>query len=191
MRIRIIWIILVLLVSPLIVRAESKPLPETYVSADEMTTFRYPTGWTFDAEQPGLVIVGTSPKMLNFYDGTISSGDAAVFVFFSNAEDEYLRGYFADDDLVGVTAKLIDTLYSGGGDPNVGFTTPSPTTFADFPALRSDGSFLGNHIFLIVVERPEHIFSMVIGFAAESELKKFEPKLLAIAESVNYRPPSQ
>jgi hypothetical protein len=191
MPLRIGWILLLLFVVPLIVRAESKPLPETYVSDDEATTLRHPTGWIVWADQPGLVIVSTSDKPTLVGQENISPGEAAVVVLFSNADDGYLRAYFQGDDAAAILDHFIQTLFVPSMGNVVEFGIPHDTHFADFPAVRSDGLFFDSSINVIVVDRGSGRYSLVVLLTTASEQTKFEPKLLAIAESVNYRPPSQ
>jgi len=169
----------------------TKLLPETYVTDDETMTLRYPTGWVIDSEQPGLVIVATSEDALDVGDETLPSGEAAVAVLFSSADDEYLREYFSGDDPVAVLDNIIDMLFSVESDINVEITTPESMTFADYPAARAQGIYMDNRVLLIVADRGGDGFSLIIALAAESDFAKFEPKLLAIAESVNFLPPTE
>ena len=193
-RIRFIYIFLTMLLlgtlATSVVAQSAKLLPETYVSDDESMTLRYPTGWVIDSEQPGLVIVATSEDILDIGNETIPSGEAAVAVLFSSADDEYLREYFSGSDSVTVLDNIIKTLFSDASDINVEFTAPESITFADYPAARAQGIFLDNRVLLIVVDRGGDVFSLVIGISAESDFAKYEPKLLAIAESVNFLPPT-
>ena len=166
-------------------------LPETYVSDDESMTLRYPTGWVVESDQPGLFIVATSEDMLDLGNENVPAGEAAVAVLFSNADDQYLREYFVGDDPAAVLDNIIKTLFSSNTDINVEFTNPTGTIFNDLPAARSDGLFMGNHVFLMVNALGNDVYSLIIGITTVSELDKFEPKLLAIAESVNYQPPGE
>ncbi len=186
-RIQIAWIVTMLLVAPLIVRAQSKPLPETYVSEDERMTLRYPTGWVIEANQPGSIIVSTS---YDIKGDTLPPGEAFISIGFINDEQGYFRDYLASDDLVGMMNGFIDSVLNGAADLQVEFNTPSSTTFAGFSAVRSDGSLLDSHIFIIMAERDDDMFNIVIGGTSAAEFNKFEPKLLAIAESAQYVPPT-
>lgn len=169
----------------------SKPLPESYVSDDETMTLRYPTGWVVESDQPGLLIVATSEEMVDFNNDTVPPGEAAVAVLFSNADDQYLREYFSGDDPVAVLDNIIKTLFSSDTDINVEFTTPTATSFDDLRAARADGLFMGNHVFLIVSQDNSDVYRLIIGITTVAELDKFEPKLLAVAQSVNFQPPSE
>ncbi len=169
----------------------SKPLPETFVSDDESMTLRYPSGWAVEYDQPGMVIVATNEELFDLGDENIPLGEAAVAVLFSNSGDSYMEEFFVGDDPAAILANVIDSVFSNGGsDMNIEFTTPAETTFNELPAARSDGLFMGNHVFLIVNALDNGGYRLIIGITTMAELDKFEPKLLAIAESVNFQPPS-
>lgn len=167
----------------------AKPLPETYVSDDETMTLRYPTGWVVETDQSGMVIVATSEEMIDLGDENLPPGEAAVAVLFSNA-DSFMDEFFAGDDPVAILDNLINTMFSTGSDVNIEFTTPAEITFNDLPAARSDGLFMGNHAFLIVSALESGDYRLIIGITNQAELDKFEPKLLAIAESIRFQPSS-
>ena len=189
-RLRVVWITLALLTVPLIAYAQSKPLPETYVS-DEVTTFRYPTGWTIDAEQPGLVIVTTKDHAIQLGSDFMSPGEAAVIVLFSNADDAYLREYFEENSPTAMMNHLIQRLLVPNLRGDLKFTALETVEFANFPAVRSSTTFQDNNFSLILADRGNGLYSLVIAITAASEFNKYEPKLLTIAESVHYQPRSQ
>jgi hypothetical protein len=168
----------------------AKPLPETYVSDDETLTLRHPTGWVVETDQPGIVIVATSEEMIDLGDDNIPSGEAAVAMVFSNTGDSFMRELFIGDDPTAILNNFINTMFSNGSDSDIEFTTPASTTFDELPAARSDGLFMGNHAFLILNEREDGSYSLIIGITTVDELDKFEPKLLAIAQSINFQPPN-
>jgi hypothetical protein len=186
------YILLTLLVLGLLpataVAQSATALGETYVSDDETMTLRYPTGWFIDSEQPGLVIVASNENAFDVGDEPLAPGQAVVAVVYSTAEDEYLQEYFSGDDPVEVLDTIIETLFSAEIDPFVEFTPAQTATFGDDAAARSDGLFMKNHIFLVVAADSRGDYRLVIGLTAEADYAKYEPKLLAIAESVNYLP---
>lgn len=174
------------------VMAQQATLPETYVSDDETTTLRYPSGWFVDYADPGMVLVATNPDLFDLGDETVPSGEAAVAVVFATAENQFLDEMFIGDDPVAILELFIDSIFSSESDFSVEFTTPAPTVFGSAEtAARADGLFLGNHVFIIVASRDADSFSIVVGITAEADHVKYEPKLLAIAESVNYLPPAR
>jgi hypothetical protein len=170
-----------------------KPLPETFVSDDETLTLRYPAGWVVEYEESGMVIIATSQDMIDLGDENVPPGEAAVAVLFSNTAADYMEEFFVGDDPVAILDNLIETVFSNntGADVNIEFTTPVEITLNDMPAARSDGLFMGNHVFLIANEREDGSYSVIIGVTTVEELDKFEPKLLAIAESINFQPSSE
>lgn len=169
-----------------------KPLPETFVSDDETMTLRYPAGWVVEYQESGMVIIATSQDMFDLGDENVPPGEAAVAVLFSNTAAPYMEEFFVGADPVAILDNLIETVFSNnsGSDVNIEFTTPAETALNDMPAARSDGLFMGNHVFLIASEREDGNYSVVIGITTVEELDKFEPKLLAIAESINFQPPN-
>jgi hypothetical protein len=170
-----------------------KPLPETFVSDDESLTLRYPAGWAVEYEESGMVIVATSEEMFDLGDENIPPGEAAVAILLSNAAANDMDEFFVGDDPVAILDNLIKTVFSTGvdADMNIEFTPPIEISFNGLPAARSDGLFMGNHAFLIANEREDGNYSIIIGITTVDELDKFEPKLLAIAESINFQPPSE
>jgi hypothetical protein len=191
MRFRLYCAVLALLLTPLIARAEHKPLPEAYVSDNEWLTLNHPTGWVVWADQPGLVIVSTSDEPIRVGQDSISPGEAAVVVLFSNADDSYLREYFQGSSPAAVLDHFIQTVFVPATDAAVEFSESEAIHFADYPAARADGTFSNNSIFAIVADRGNGLYSLIIGITSPDELAKFEPKLLAIAESVRYLPQSE
>lgn len=168
--------------------AQAKPLPETYVSDDEVTTLRYPEGWVVWADQPGIVIVSTSDKPMLVGQENITPGEAAVVVLFSNADDAYLRDYFDGSDAGDILDHIIQTLFVASMGDTVEFGSQRAVQFGDDPAVRSDATFFDSSMFVMVVNRGAGLYSLVVGLSTTLEQPKFEPKLLAIAESVTYRP---
>ena len=151
-------------------------------------TVRYPTGWVIDVQQPGSVIVATSQEVLDLEDNTVPSGEAALAIAFIDDEQGILRDYLDSGDLMEMMNNLTKNVFEAESDPQLVFTEPSSMTFMGFAAVRSDAVFLGTHVFIIMSERDDMVFNFVIGLTAAAEFDKFEPKLLAIAESAQYMP---
>ncbi|MEO8611493.1 MAG: hypothetical protein ABI690_26580 [Chloroflexota bacterium] len=190
MRIRIGWILLLLLAVPLIARADSKPLPETYVSDDGVTTFQYPTGWTIDVQHPGLVTVSSKDHPFLFGSDFMSQGEAAVMVIFSDAADAYFREYFEADNPAAMMNHIIQKVFAANLRGDLKFTALETIQFGDFPAVHTSTTFRDNNFSAILADRGNGLYTLAIGITTISASEKYAPKLLAIAESVTYQPPS-
>jgi hypothetical protein len=193
-RISLICIICLLIV-PLVALADPKPLPETYTSDDGRLTLRYPTGWAIQSEANGLVIVATSEMFLQREDiVTLSSGEAGVLVLFLNVtavgEEAFTIDPLASNDPLVILDAISEALPLGG-DAETILDPVESTTYSDHPAAHTDGIVAGNPIFLILVKNGDKDYTLIMGVAAPGELPKYEPKLLAIAESVRYQPPDE
>lgn len=187
MRIRIMGSILVLLVTPWLVLAQTaKPLPQTYVSDDERLTLRYPAGWVLDSETSGQLIVATDESLFELSEDIVPSGQAAFGVLFL---DENSLGSLIDlgGDPLSIMEAVVKTTFESA-DAGVKLESPIALTFADHPAARTDGTFIGNDIFLMVVDQGGKHYALYIGITAGGEMPKYEPKLLAIGESIHYLP---
>jgi hypothetical protein len=187
MHVHIIWIALISLLVPVFAQSEYKPLPETYVSEDERLTLRYPTGWNVWAEQPGLVIVSTSDEPMLVGTEDISTGEAAIIVLFSTSDNASVRDSFQGDNPTAVVEHFIETRFLPAIE-SAEFSSTQIMQFADFSAARIDGTFFNNSVFVIAVDRGNDAYSLIVGLTTIAELNKFEPKLLAIAESIRFQP---
>lgn len=184
---RVIYGLLLALVLAMPVAAqEFKPLPETFVSEDERMTLRYPTGWLVTSEENGMVVIATDEALFDVADEVIPSGEAVVAILYSTIDDTFSRELFQGEDAEGVLGSVIKSIESS--DTRLNLEEVYTTTFNDLPAARVDGSISDNDLFIMAVEHPDGIFSLVIGITAEDEMARYEPKLLGIAASVNYQP---
>jgi hypothetical protein len=91
------------------------------------------------------------------------------------------------DDPLSILNAFTKTVFESD-DSEVTLGTPAAQTFADHPAARVDGTFAGSDLFLMVVDQGGKHYALYIGLTAAGEMPKFEPKLLAIGESVHYLP---
>lgn len=167
----------------------SKPLPETYVSEDENLTLRYPSGWAIQTDTPGQVVIATDESLFNLNDEQIPSGKAALGVLFLDSSNDLSQILVLGDDPISILNALVKALFEQG-DTQVALGTPVALTFADHPAARVDGTFSGNAIFLMIVDQGDKNYVLLVGITSADEMPKFEPKLLAIGESVHYIPPT-
>ena len=185
--ITLVMLLLALFASPVAAQT-SKPLPETYVSDDERLTLRYPTGWVIQTDIPGQVLVATNESLLDFNDELVPSGEAAFGLLFLDSDNELASLAALGDDPLSILESLSKTIFEQE-DSDVELNTPEALTFADHKAARMDGTFSGNAIFLMIVDQGSKNYVLYVGITAADEMVKFEPKLLAIAESVHYLPP--
>src|SRR5690348_4422943 len=121
MRIRIGWIILMLLAAPLIVSAQSKPLPETYVSGDKNLTFRYPSGWVIQSDIPGQFVVATDESLFDVSE-EIPSGQAAFGILFLDSTN-YFSELVTGEDPISLLNSLVKLLFEEA-KPETEFGTP-------------------------------------------------------------------
>ena len=167
----------------------AKPLPETYVSDDENLTLRYPHGWKLQADSPGQVVIATDESLFNLNAEKIPSGEAALGILFLDSSNDLSEILVLGDDPISILNALVKMIFEQG-DTQAELGTPEAITFADHPAARVDGTFMDNAIFLMIVDQGTKNYVLYVGIAAAGEMPKFEPKLLAIGESVHYIPPT-
>jgi hypothetical protein len=180
-------LIVALAASPTLAQSSRKTLPETYVSDDERLTLRYPAGWVIQADSPEAMIMGTSDLIFNFDDEVLPAGEAGLAMLslaaFDDLGDAFPLGEDPLSSLELISASLFETDAMG-----MTIGTPEALSIADHRAARADGDVYGNPIFLLLVDYGDQDYIMFIGIVAPGEFAKFEPKLLAIAESVRYLP---
>ncbi|MEO8611494.1 MAG: hypothetical protein ABI690_26585 [Chloroflexota bacterium] len=166
----------------------AKPLPETYVSDDENLTLRYPHGWSIQSDTPGQVVIATDESLFNLSAEAVPSGEAALGVLFLDSSTG-LSDLVSGSDPISILNSLVKTLFEQG-DTKATLGTPEALTFADHAAARVDGTLTGNTIFLMIVDQGDKNYLLYVGITSADEMPKFEPKLLAIAESVRYALPT-
>ena len=188
---RILLLILLTLTVVVPVAAQGdKPLPEVFVSDDESLTLRYPMGWVVEDEGQGQAIVATSSLMFQFNGENIPSGEAAILIVFPTGNDGFPdpeQIYVSGDPAVTLT-RLIQTLTKQTTGPSLHFADPEVTTLGGDNAAYAEGSVGDNDAVIIVIDYGDDTFSFMVGVAASGELRKYGPKLMAIAELVNFDP---
>jgi hypothetical protein len=165
----------------------SKPLAETFVSDDENLTFRYPSGWVIQNDRQGQVVIATDESLFSLSADKVSSGQGALGILFLDQSSDQSELLVLGDDPISILNSLVKMLFEQG-DTHAELETPEATTLNDHAAARVDGTFDGNAIFLMLVDQGDKNYVLYVGITAASEMPKFEPKLLAIAESVHYVP---
>jgi hypothetical protein len=169
----------------------AKPLPESYVSDDENLTLHYPTGWVIQSDNPGQLLIATDESLLDLGNETIPSGGAALAVVFLDfGGDQSATSVLGDDPLSILNSMVKGVFQTDDSTTNAELGTPVTITFADHLAARVSGTITGNDVFLIIVDQGDKNYLLYVGITSADEMPKFEPKLLAIAESVKYQPPS-
>jgi hypothetical protein len=189
LRFRVCCIVLTLFITPLMAQAQHKPLPETFVSDDERLTLRYPAGWVIQTDSTETVIVGTSDLIFDFVGEVLPSGEAVLSILPPPLLGELRDIFPSAKDPRSILELIIE---SSLGTEVIGMTigTPEAISFAGYQAARVDGDASGNPIFLLIVDFEDQGYFLFTGLTAPGEFAKFEPKLLAIAESVRYIPAS-
>jgi hypothetical protein len=179
--------LLLALLASTVAAQSAKPLPETYASDDERLTLRYPAGWVLQTDVPGAIVIATDESLFDLGNEAIPSGGAALAVVFLDSID-LSQVLDTVDDPISVLNSMTKLLLDEDDPTQAELDTPETITFADHPAARVDGTMTGNAIFLMIVDQGGKDYLMYVGIASAGEMPKFEPKLLAIAESVHYLP---
>jgi hypothetical protein len=159
-----------------------KPLVETFVSDDERLTLRYPSGWVIDA-MSGQVVIASDEALFEI-STEVPAGEGAlgIIIFDDPTTNESL---FVGEDVVSKLEYLIENLI--GSSPDYVLSSDvEGLTVNDRDAAYSEGELSGNEVFVLLVDHGEDRFLFMIGLAAPGEMVRFEPKLKAIAESVNF-----
>jgi hypothetical protein len=161
---------------------DHKPLAETFVSDDERLTLHYPSGWVIEA-MSGQVVIASDEALFEI-STEVPAGEGAlgVIIFDDPTTNESL---FVGEDIVGKLEYLIENLI--GSSPDYVLSTDvEGLTVNDRDAAYTDGQLSGNEVFVLLVDHGEERYLFMIGLAAPGEMERFEPKLKAIAESVNF-----
>jgi hypothetical protein len=184
--ISLVLFVLALLAAPAAAQSDTKTLPETFTSDDERLVVHYPTGWYTDTQFDGQVRIGTNEDSIDLGYDSLESGQAGIVIMYGvggqSNESELLRGTNSLD----VLRQLVDMLSSD----ILELDKPESFTLGDYPAARAVGHIQDNEVFMLVVNYGVDHYSLIMGYAAEGELRRYEPKLLAIAESADYLTPS-
>lgn len=179
-------LVFILLIAPSLLLAQER-LTETYVSPDERLTLRYPEGWVVNTEEEGITLLATSEGVIDTISDTIASGEAALALVFSDSDPSPEPGLFDGGTPNAIVRRAIELISEDSN--NVGrFTEPQRTTLHGRPGARSSGTISGNDVLLIGLGMGENVFMLAFGVTASGELERFEPKMVAILESINYLP---
>lgn len=162
----------------------TRTLPQTYVSEDERLTLRYPAGWVLESDSPDQVFVATDASLFDIDDETVPPGQAAFGLLLLDGDYDLASMLGVDDDPLAILNAFTKSVFPS--DDEVTLSTPEVLTFADHPAARVDGAYVGSDLFLMVVDQGDKHYALYIALTAAGEMPKFEPKLLAIGESVHY-----
>jgi WD40 repeat protein len=161
-------------------------LPETYASPDERLTLRYPEGWVVITED-GITILATDESLAGGIDDTVPPGEAALALLFSDtdplASEDLIDGGTPSGVIDGVIALIREDSENAGR-----FTNPVSITLAGRSAARSTGTVQGNDVLLVATQLEGDVFGVGVGVTAAGDLDRYEAKMLAIIESINYAP---
>jgi Tol biopolymer transport system component len=162
-------------------------LSETYVSSDERLTMRYPEGWVVVDEDDGIVVLATDESLAGGIDDAIPTGEAGLALFFSDTGPLAEEGIFDEGTPSGVLDAVIALIQEDS--ENVGrFSNPVAFTVGGRSGARSTGTAEGNDVLLVATDMGDDVFGVAVGITAAGDLDRFESKLLAIIESINYAP---
>jgi Tol biopolymer transport system component len=182
------YLLLVMILASLAVPTLAQDdLTETYASPDERLTLRYPEGWFVSTEQDGITILATQEMLIAGIDDDIPRGEAALALLFSDADPLAAEDLFDDGTSSSVIRGLIALIQEDS--ENAGrFSEPVTFTLEGRSGARSIGSVQGNDVLLVITEIEDGVFGVAIGVTASGDLGRFEAKMLAIIESINYAP---
>jgi len=177
--------ILALLATPAAAQSDSRTLSETYTSDDQLLTVHYPTGWYANSEIDGQVHIATTEDTIRLDTDRLESGSAGVTIMYALGKRPFNSAAVKRTNPLAILNSIIDGYTSYG--TRLRFDEAAEITFSDHPAARVNGRVRGNEFFIIVVNDAVDHFILVLGYAAHNELSRYEPKLLAIAESADYQ----
>ncbi len=194
MTVRLLFLLAILLVAACSTTPSSTTLTvptldQTYTSGDGTLTFRYPAGWV-TRESEGQIFLGTNAEVL---ESTGSSAPAtpgqfaAAVIVFPTASVTGLGAQAGPLDVVSAFAPFLSGASETAGDtsPPV-FGDPIAITIGSRRAARVEGTSGADQALLIALELESGVFAILAGGSAPGELARFEPTLLAIAETMQY-----
>jgi Tol biopolymer transport system component len=160
-------------------------LTETYASPDERLTLRYPEGWVVVDEDDGIVVLATDDSLAEGINQAIPAGEAALALFFSDTDPIAEEDIFDEGTPASVVRGLIGLIQEDS--ENAGrFSNPVAITVGERSGARSTGTVEGNDVLLVATDMGDDVFGVAVGITAGGDLERFESKLLAIIESINY-----
>jgi len=164
-------------------------LDQNYTSADGTLTFNYPSGWVI-RESEGQVFLATSEPLLASTGSaaTVTPGQFALgIIVFPAASVEGLGAEAGPSDVASAFAPFLAGEGQTAGDTNPPvFGDPTAFTIGSRRAARIEGTSGADQALLIVLELEPGLFAILAGGSAPGELARFEPTLIAIAETMRY-----
>lgn len=162
---------------------DTKLLDETFVTEDERLTLRYPSGWVVESSIDGQVLVATDESLFRINSAIPTGGGALGIIIFEDEEMNEL--IFVGEDIVEKLTYLIDTLLADSPDYDL-LSGAEGLTLNDREAAFATGRLSENEVFILLVDYGDDRLLFMVGLTAPDDMARFQPKLLAIAESVNY-----
>lgn len=155
-------------------------LDAQFTSKDGSITFNYPQGWVTQELQNGVVI-GTSQEAIQS-SAPLKSGE--FFLSLIVGPISSLPGVAGKP-----TAEDVVRAYGNNIGQQANITMPDPTTFSigSRSAARIEVPLKDVQASIIAVDIEGGNFALALAFSASGELGQFEPTLLAILESVQYK----
>ncbi len=180
---RLLLMLMVFIAIPSLLLAQES-LTETYVSPDERLTLRYPEGWIVNTEDEGITLIATSEGMVDAIDDAVPVGEAAMALLFSDNDptDEQL---FESETPSAILSRFVELIGESG---DARFTEPVRYMLAGLEGARATGRLDSNEVLVIALDLGDGVFEVAIAVTASGEMDRFEGKMIAILESVNYLP---
>ncbi len=164
-------------------------LDKTYTSTDGTLTFNYPAGWVI-REEAEQIFLATSDQMLQSTGSSaaVTPGQFVVgIIVFPAARVPGLGAETGPLDVLSAFAPFLSGASETAGDANVpSFGSESEITIGSRRAARAEGTSGADQSLLIVLEVQPEVFTVMAAGSAAGELARFEPTLLAIAETMQY-----
>jgi hypothetical protein len=192
--VRLLLLLAVLLVAacsttPSNIPSGTPTLDQTYTSGDGSLTFRYPAGWV-TRESEGQIFLGTNAEVLESTGSSAAATPgqfAAAVIVFPTTSVAGLGAEAGPLDVVSAFAPFLSGASETAGDTNPPvFNDPTSITIGSRRAARVEGTSGADQALLIALELESGVFAILAGGSAAGELTRFEPTLLAIAETMEY-----
>jgi hypothetical protein len=168
-------------------------LDQTYTSADGALTFNYPTGWAV-REEAEQVFLATNDQLLQSTgaSATATPGQFAIgIIVFASNRVPGLSEDAAPLDVLSAFAPFLSGASEAAEDPSAAtFGQSTEITVGSRRAARAEGSSGADQTLLVVLELQPGVFSIIGANSAPGELARFEPTLLAIAQTMQYAEPA-
>jgi hypothetical protein len=169
--------------------SDTASLDQTFTSGDGTLTFRYPAGWVI-READEQIFLGTNAEALESSANSVPASPgqfAAGVIVLPTASVPGLGAQAGPLDVVSAFSSFLSGASEAAGDDNPPILgDPTAITIGNRRAARIEGTSGADQALLIALELEPGVFAILAGGSAAGELSRFEPTLLAIAETIEY-----